>query len=112
MEERYGKFTVENLEAGEYIIKGKDENAEELERFRIQSSFAGRTENYEMLGVKASKDWLSENGCTVTEIDDDTLLIKGSIRVSKGARYLVSVKGGTIIEDDEDNIRVGFFREN
>ena len=112
VEERTGQFTVENLEAGEYIIKGKDENAGVLGRFSIQSSFAGRTENYEMLGVKASKDWLSENGFPVREIDDDTLLINEVIRVSKGSRYLISVKGGTIIEDDEGNIRVGFFREN
>ncbi|MXV82934.1 hypothetical protein F4Z98_06115 [Candidatus Poribacteria bacterium] len=35
--EKTGQVTVKNLEAGEYIIRGKDENAGVLGRFRIQS---------------------------------------------------------------------------
>ena len=85
-------------------------------------SFAGRTANYDMLGVQESKDWLSKNEYTVTEIDDDTLLIqqnyvsgnitkKPKIRISKGSGGLGVIGGTAFTEDDEGNIRVGFFRE-
>ena len=74
-------------------------------------SFAGRTEKYDMLGVQESKDYLSKNKYTVTEIDDDTLLILGKITVSKGSRFLCAEGGTAVTEDDEGNIRVGFFRE-
>ena len=85
-------------------------------------SFAGRTENYDMLGVQESKDWLRKNEYTVTEIDDDTRLIqrnyvsgnitkKDKITISKGGGGLSSIEGTAFTEDDEGNIRVGFFRE-
>lgn len=83
-------------------------------------SFAGRTENYDMLGVQESKDWLSKNKYTVTKIDDDTLLIQRNyvsgnitkrekIRISSSG--LSSTDGTAFTKDDEGNIRVGFFRE-
>lgn len=79
------------------------------------NSFAFRTQNYDMLGVQESKEWLSKN-CTITEIDDDTLRIQrndvpGRVSVSKGSRYFISLSGAAIIEDDDGNMRVGFFRE-
>ncbi|MDE0553088.1 MAG: hypothetical protein OXI24_02645 [Candidatus Poribacteria bacterium] len=76
-------------------------------------SFAGRT--YELLDVKASKEWLNENGYTVTENPDDTLQIAGnrvSLIVSKGFRHFNLINGVLITEDDEGNIRVGFSRKN
>lgn len=91
-------------------------------------SFEGRTENYDMLDIKASDAWLSRNNFTVTEIDDNTVLVQGNyvsrnmtteveIKIHKGKRGLAPIRGSRmtrsllITDDDEGNIRVGFGRE-
>ncbi len=40
VEEIYGEFTVKNLEVGEYVIKGNDDNTEEFGRLRIEPNTA------------------------------------------------------------------------
>ena len=77
-------------------------------------AFTVRTKTYDMLSVQASKEHLSKN-FTIMEIDDDTLRIQrndapGTVTVSKGSGYFISISGAAVAEDGEGNIRVGFFR--
>lgn len=87
-------------------------------------SFPNRTKAYEMLDVQASKEWLSKNKFTVTEIDDNTVLVQGNyvfgnmttevkVEIHKGKRGLAPISSSLIrslliTDDDEGNIRVGF----
>ena len=95
-------------------------------RLEYLRSFAGRTENYDMLGIQESKDWLRKNKYTVTEVGGSTLLfeqnyVSGNLKqqpeakISKGFKGIVSVKGITkdayLTKDDEGNIRIGFSRK-
>ncbi|RKU16677.1 hypothetical protein C6501_05325 [Candidatus Poribacteria bacterium] len=83
-------------------------------------SFAGRTENYDMKSVEESKKWLLDNKYTVTDIDNNNLLIQRNyvsgnitdrrkITISK-AGAIVVMDGAMLTTDDEGNVRVGFFR--
>ena len=78
-------------------------------------SFDNRTKNYNMLGVKKSKNWLRDKGYTVTEINGNAFLIekngKEMTTIEKGSRAHYSVEETLFTHDDEGNIRVGFFHE-
>ena len=72
-EEIYGKFIVKNLEVGEYIIKGNDDNTEEIGRFRIEPDTAYGFIIPDRLGfiidpIAANNDEQKENTYHVTAV--------------------------------------------
>lgn len=98
-------------------------------------SFAGRTEDYDMLGVQESKQWMRKHKFTVTDKGNNYAIqrnyVSGRIKkrnkvtIPKGGRSLTSIRSRKIpgdidpikdisiifTDDDEGNIRVGFYRE-
>lgn len=87
-------------------------------------SFAYRTKAYDMLSVEKSKDWLRENHYTVTDSGDEHIIQRNYVsgnekdtskfKISKGfkGKYAAfHVSGVMLTTDDDDNIRIGFFRD-
>ena len=83
-------------------------------------SFEVRTKNYDMLNVQKSKDWLSTNHWTVILHNDSQIKIQRNYKSGnitdrsqvllgpKGQRGYNVINSTMFTVDDDDNIRVGF----